>query len=171
MRQVGTFPNSSCIHGWILLLQKQSKIQYQFYSHFFFYKYKQKKSHYKINRWEGKDFFQSEPFDSLKSLLVICQKLHCDLFLKGVFRSLQAVLSPFFVSLIENIELTTNCSQKIFVTKSSKSTHFSASVKCTHLSLPKAQQHTTNCTCYSFTLWLFNLVNTEWCGKWNLCSF
>lgn len=137
----------------------------------FFYKYK--KSCYKISRWEGKDFFRVMPFDYLKSLLVICQESRRDLFLKGVFSGLQAVSAIAFLCQSYWKHRTDNyLLSKIFVTKSSTSTHFSASVKYAHKKAFPRLSKTLLIDLLLFDLVaLFNLLYTEWCGKSAFCSF
>lgn len=64
---------------------------------FLFYKYKHEKSCYKISTWEWTDFFRVMLFNYVKSLLVICQKSHCDLFSKSMCSGLQAVNSTTYL--------------------------------------------------------------------------
>lgn len=117
------------------------------------YKYKHKKSCYRISRREWKNFFGRMPFNDLKSLLdhiVICfQKVYLVVYKLSTS-------SHFFFSFIESKELATICFQKDSLCSFRINTISQFPWRIPEKASPRLSKiHTANYTSYSFTSWHF----------------
>lgn len=145
------------MYSWMDITYYKSKSRFSINSIpvFLFYKYKHKRSCYKISRWEEqKDFFRMLPFIYLKFLLVICQKSQCKLFLNSMSCPQLSIASNFF-SVIESKELANTYFERDLLHSCPNQSISPFLWSELRKGFTKAQQNTANNTCYSLTQWYF----------------